>query len=103
MEQVGSATAEQTGQGGSEFSPSRVSTPFHYPMAVVTVLLRPFVFEVSSAEGMMTAIEASFLVLCFVFSLPRLRKLPGMVRRVPYLSFSLAFIAGFVFAFSAIA
>jgi hypothetical protein len=103
VEQVGSATAEQTGQGGSEFAPSRVSTPLHYPVAAVTVLLRPFVFEASSAEAVMTALEGSFLVLCFAFSLPRLRKVPGMLRRAPYLSFSLAFIAGFIFAFSAIA
>jgi hypothetical protein len=103
VEQVGSATAEQTSQGGSEFTPSRVSTPVHYPMAAVTVLLRPFAFEVSSGEGMITALEATFMLFVLAFSIPRLRQLPRLLRRVPYLSFCLAYIAGFIFAFSAIA
>lgn len=103
IEQVGAATVEQTSQGGSEFSPVRVRTPLHYPLAAVSVLLRPFPFEVSSSEGLLTAAESGVLVLGFAFSIPRLRQVPRLLRRVPYLTFALAFVGGFVFAFSAIA
>jgi hypothetical protein len=52
---------------------------------------------------MMTAAEGSLMILLFILAVPRLRRLPSLLRRHSYLVMSLAFIVGFVYAFSAVA
>lgn len=102
VDQAFTETETQTTQGGSAFTPARVRTPLHYPAAGVTVLLRPFPWEVRNAEGLLSAVEGLVLLALVISSVPRYRRLPRTMRDFPYVVFSLAFVAVFVYAFSVV-
>ncbi len=95
-------TQEQTTQGGSSFDPARVRTPLDYPFAVVTVVLRPFPFEATGAEARLSSLESLALLTLLVFSIRRLAAIPRLWLRRPYLTFCLAYVAVFAFAFSVV-
>lgn len=95
-------TEQQTGQGGSAFTPVRVRTPLDYPLAAVTVLYRPFPFEAHDVTAYLAAGETMFLFLLSAASWRRLRRLPRLVVTTNYLAFSAAFVLVFVFAFSSV-
>jgi len=93
----------RTAEGGSEFAPSIVDSPLRAPVAIVTVLFRPFVFETHNLQSLLAAIEGTaLLVLCLI----RLRWLWAAVRslrRLPYVVYSLTFSALFIVAYSSYA
>lgn len=97
-------TARRTGTGGSNFQVDvRGPSLSQFPIAVVTILFRPFPFEAHNAQAAVTALE-SFLLLCLTIS--RRRAVWQAVRhprRRPYMAFILVYLALFVFAFSTIA
>jgi hypothetical protein len=97
-------TARRTGTGGSNFQVDvRGPSPSQFPIAVVTILFRPFPFEAHNAQAAVTALE-SFLLLCLTIS--RRRAVWAAVRhprRRPYMAFVLVYLVLFVFAFSTIA
>lgn len=93
-------TSDQTSTGGSSFQASDVESPIDFPMAVVTVLFRPFPFEASNGQMLIAAAEGSLLLLLFARSLPRLRTVPQRLRRQPFLVLCLCYSAVFVYAFS---
>jgi hypothetical protein len=97
-------TARRTGTGGSNFQVDvRGPSPGQFPIAVVTILFRPFPFEAHNAQAAVTALE-SFLLLCLTIS--RRRAVWQAIRhprRRPYMAFVLVYLALFVFAFSTIA
>lgn len=95
-----SSTETQTGEGGSAFTPIRVRTPVDMVPAFVTVFFRPFPFETSNAQGLLTAAEASVLLAMCVVCRKRLRSALHMIRTTPYVAFSIGYILAFVFAFS---
>lgn len=104
---VGSVLAEsarRTGTGGSNFQVDvRGPLPSQFPVAVVTILFRPFPFEAHNAQAAVTALE-SFMLLCLTIS--RRRAVWQAIRhprRRPYMAFVLVYLALFVFAFSTIA
>jgi hypothetical protein len=96
-------TSERTGTGGSEFVPSALESPARAPIAVVTVLFRPFLFEVTNAQGLAASLETTFLLgLC----LARWRWIAAAVRsirRQPYVAMAIAYTGLFILAFSAFA
>jgi hypothetical protein len=102
IDQVAQGTIEQTQTGGSMYTPAKVDTPLDYPWAAVTVLVRPFPFEVNADESLINAAEGLFLVALVLTSLGRYRQLPGLIRRNPYLLFAATYLLTFVWAFSAI-
>ncbi|MDQ3628148.1 MAG: hypothetical protein M3419_04955, partial [Actinomycetota bacterium] len=93
-------TGEATSQGGSEYDSAAVNSPTDVPLAVITVLFRPFVFEAGNAQLLVAAAEGSLLLLLAFLSLPRLRSLPGRLRRQPYLLFAGTYSLLFIYAFS---
>jgi hypothetical protein len=104
---VGSVLAEsarRTGTGGSNFQVDvRGPSPSQFPVAVVTILFRPFPFEAHNPQAAVTALE-SFMLLCLTIS--RRRAVWQAIRhprRRPYMAFVLVYLALFVFAFSTIA
>ena len=99
---VFNTTAEQTTQGGSSFTPTRVHSPVQFPMAFVTVMFRPFPWEAGSTQGVVSALEATFLLLLALLSLKRLRQIPRELAQTPYIVFALVYTLVFVFAFSTI-
>ena len=97
-------SARRTGQGGSSFAaPSAVSSPVKLPLAAVTILFRPFLYEAHNAQVAVTALEST-LLLCLTIS--RRRSVWQAIRhprRRPYVAFVAVYMTGFVFAFSTIA
>jgi hypothetical protein len=89
----------QTAEAGSAFSPVRFTA--NPPLALATVLYRPFPFEASSVVALATAAEGVFLFVLTVKSLRRLASIPRQMRRAPYVAYSLGILVTFVYAFSA--
>ena len=97
-------TAERTGEsGGSSFEPSILESPARAPIAIVTVLFRPFLFEASSAAAAAAALEATFLLGLTVVRFRWLLSALRSVREQPYVGLSLVYTGLIVLAFSSIA
>ena len=95
----------RSSQGGSGYEPIRVNSPVDYPLAVTTVLFRPFPHEAGSAVMLATSAEGlvlAVLVVLAAWSLWSLRHALGLLRASPYLLFALSYVAMFCFAFAAI-
>jgi hypothetical protein len=95
-----SETETQTEEGGSRYTPVRVSTPLHLPPAFVTVFFRPFPFEAGNLQGLLSSGEGLLLVALCIASRKRLRSIPEMIRTTPYLAFSVGYVLVFVYALS---
>ena len=93
----------RTTQGGSEFTPVPVTSPLGFPAAAVTVLYRPFPWEAGNVQLLVQALEGLFLLGLTIRSWPRLRRLPGILRRNAYVVFCLVFASSFIVAFSGFA
>ncbi|WP_193315256.1 hypothetical protein [Nostocoides sp. F2B08] len=89
----------QTQQGGSEFTPMPLSNPFGVPVALITILFRPFPFEAGNAQMLVQSLEGMFLLALAVLGWRRLGQI-GALRRNPYLVFTIVFILAFVIAFA---
>jgi hypothetical protein len=97
-------TQRRTNQGGSNFeAPSTGVSLAKLPFAAVTILFRPFPFEVHNAQAAITALESS-LLLCLVLARRRaIWQAVRHLRRYPYVAFILVYSVLFVVAFSSIA
>ncbi|MEP6626123.1 MAG: hypothetical protein ABJC79_16875 [Acidimicrobiia bacterium] len=96
------ASAEgRTSEAGSSFTPVTMSNPANAPLAIATVLFRPFPFEASSPVAAASAFEGLFLLVLAVKSHRRLRSLGRCMRRQPYVAYCLGITVTFIFAFSA--
>jgi hypothetical protein len=95
-----STASEATSQGGSEFTATEMDSPLDFPVAAATVLFRPFLFEVSSAQMLVASLESLILLVLAVAALPRLRGLTGRLRAQPYLILCLVYTTLFIYAFS---
>ena len=91
---------DQTGQGGSAFVGGGPSLR-HLPMNIVTVLFRPFAFEVNSVATLLAALEGTMLMVLFILALPRLRAIPRRLRKQPYIAYAITYVILFCFMFSA--
>jgi hypothetical protein len=93
----------RTTTGESSFVPSVLESPFRAPVAILTVLFRPFVFEAHNMQALAAALEGTFLLglslLRFRWGLAALRS----VRRQPYVAFAVAYAGLFILAFSSFA
>jgi len=96
-------TTERSGTGGSEFTPVDPASPVGLLLAIVTVLFRPFLFEVRNLAAMFTALEGTFLIGLFVWNAARLLRLPAAIIKRPYVGFAVLYTVAFAFAFAAIA
>lgn len=93
-------TAAQTQKGDSAFTADKVRGPADLPLATISVLFRPFLFEASNAQMLIAAGEGSFLILLFLLSGSRLKTLPSRLRRQPYLIMCGVYALMFIYAFS---
>ncbi len=101
-QEVATITEEQTAQGGSEFQNTRVDSPTDIPVAAVTILFRPFVWEVDSGQGLLTAAEGLALVALFALSWRQLVDLPKTIVRNPYVLYCFLFVLAFIVAYSSL-
>ncbi|MCO5312207.1 MAG: hypothetical protein M9952_04620 [Microthrixaceae bacterium] len=93
-------TQEQTGTGGSEFQPIAATSPVDLPAAVVTVLIRPFPWEVSNVTGLIAAAEGVVFVGLVVAGRRRLLGWARALPRNPYLIYCAAYALVFIVLFS---
>lgn len=93
----------QSGQGGSEYTPTPVTSPLDLPQATMAVLFRPYPWEAGSAQALVSSLEGTVLLVLVVASASRLARLPAFLFRVPYVAYCIAFTTMFVIAFSSIA
>ena len=93
-------TLDQTSIGGSAFAAPAVSSPLDVPWAMVTVIFRPFLWEVNGASTLVAGVESLILVGLVITSWRRLVGGIKLSLRRPYLVFVLAFTGAFVMAFS---
>ena len=100
LDQVLGAVERQTARGGSEFASRPVETPLDLGYAVVTVPFRPFPHETSNLQAMLASLEGLVLLGLFVLSFRRLRKLPQLLLRRPFVAFATAYSLGFIVAFA---
>lgn len=91
-----------TGQGGSAVTGSPVSNPFDLPEATLRVLFRPLPHEAHNIGALLSAVEGTFLLGIAVWRFPYLWRNLKVVRKYPYLLFSLIYTGAFVVAFSAL-
>ena len=94
------AAAGQTDQGGSAFTPVPIVSVWGIPIAAITVIFRPFPWEANNAQMLFQSLEGVFLIASTVLAWPRLRRLPTLLRRSPYLLFCLLYSSAFIWAFS---
>jgi hypothetical protein len=94
---------DRTASGGSEIDTSRPNSLTDYPGALVTSLLRPTVFDADRGPAAaLAAVETTFVLVLAVVSWRRLRRLPAMMVRRPYVLFAVVYIGAFGFAWSTI-
>jgi hypothetical protein len=93
-------TKVQTAEGASTFHPPNAQSPIGYPIAVITVLFRPFPFEAHGLTVVVASLEGLIMLGLTAFSWRRLARLPSSVWRNPYLLFCLTYTALFVLAFA---
>ena len=97
-------TQERTGENaGSSFEGAPIESPLDYPWAFVTVMFRPFPWEVNNLQSAISAVEGAILILLLAFSLGRLRRIPVEAIQRPYAAFAVAYVFMFCYVFAFIA
>lgn len=96
-------TSERTETGGSSFAPSILESPTRAPVAVVTVLFRPFLFEVHNVPALAAAVETTIVLLLCIFRFRWILAALRSIRRQPYVALAVAYTGLFVLAFSGFA
>ncbi|MFI6445811.1 hypothetical protein [Kitasatospora sp. NPDC050543] len=110
VNQVLSETSRRTSQGNSVISaaapedpaPQFALNPARLPVAVVSVLFRPFPFEASNIQNLVQSVECFALLVMFIRAWPRLRRLPRLFVRRSYVAFATVYTLLFCWAFSTI-
>jgi len=95
-------TETQTTQGGSNFETVAIDNPINWPLAAARTLTRPLLIEARSIATMLPAIEMTALLALLVASWRRVRNLPTLVMRQPFLVFVVLAVLMFGVAFSSI-
>jgi len=95
-------TQERTSQDSAEFTAARVRSVTDYPLGIVTVLFRPFPWEVSSGLALISAIEGMVLFGLALFAIPGCVTHVRQIAQRGQLLFAGGFTAIFVYLFAAI-
>jgi hypothetical protein len=93
----------RTGEGGSEFVPSIVDSPVRAPVAVVTVLFRPFFFETHNLQSFLAAMEGTALLILCLLRVRWIWAALRSLRRQPYVVFCFVYSGLFIVAYSSFA
>jgi hypothetical protein len=95
-------TTRRSGERGSTFTSTSPNNPVGFIVSGVTVLFRPFPFEVRNAQALLTSLEGIVLLAVGVMSLRRLVRLPREILRRPYVAFAVVYMFAFIYAFSSL-
>jgi hypothetical protein len=95
--------ASNTSIGGSSYVPSILSSPRQAPVALATVLFRPFIFEAHNEQMLLAALEGTFLMLLFLVRFRWFVAALKSIRRQPYIALAFMYAGLFIVAFSSMA
>jgi len=95
-----STAQDRTAKGGSQFTGAALNSPLGLPWAILTVLYRPFPWEVDSLQALMAAAEGVFLMFLTWRYRHSLVNAFRMVRSAPYVTFCLTYTFGYILVFS---
>jgi len=95
-------TQQRSAQGGSEIGIVAPNSPVEYPFALLTVLFRPFLFEVSSITEGLSALEGTALLAAFIVQGRRVAFATRGAIQTAYLRFAGLFVLGFGFAWASV-
>ena len=90
----------QTAQGGSAFTAVPLNSPLGIPAAIITLLFRPFPWEAGNVQMLVQSLEGVVLAFLTLAAWPRLKALPTLLRRNPWLVFALVYVLAFIIAFA---
>ena len=93
---------ENATQGGSSFNATPALSPLAWPVALVTVIFRPFPFEANNVQLLVQSLDGRVLMVLFYRQRAQLRQLPSTLRRNPYLVFVVSYVLIFCWGFSSI-
>lgn len=93
-------TSDQTSIGSSAFETEPVDGPLDVPLAVVSVLYRPFPFEVQSLPVLVSSLEGTALLVATFLCGRWIWRVGPAAFRHPFAAFCAAYVLAFVFAFS---
>ncbi len=97
-------TTFQTSQGGSQFTPARVTTPLNLPLGIFTVLFRPLpLIDTRSPQQLVGALETVTLLVVTIKSRARLREALRLFSREVHIRFAATYTLAFIIPFSYIA
>ncbi|WP_380281404.1 hypothetical protein [Kitasatospora purpeofusca] len=110
VNQVLSETSRRTSQGNSminatapeDAAPQFSLNPAGLPVAVISVLFRPFPFEASNIQNLIQSVECFALLVMFIRAWPRLSRLPRLFVQRSYVAFAAVYTLLFCWAFSTI-
>lgn len=100
VETVNQDTVEEV--GGSTFENEWSPSPLRLPVDTYIVLFKPLPWEVSGSTQLIAASENVLLIAVLLLSVGRLLRLPGQLRKSPYVLQAAAYSLGFIYIFSAI-
>jgi hypothetical protein len=94
---------DRTSKGGSDFSPTIADSPVRFPVAAITVLFRPFLFEAHNTQSRLAALESMALIALFLLRFRWMVAALRSWRRQPYVVFCLTYVILFIIGFSSFA
>jgi hypothetical protein len=100
---VSSGVNGMTQAGRSSFSAiSILQNPLHAPLAILTVLFRPFPWEVHSSQELIASLERTFIFGLFLLRWKWIWTAIKSIRRQPYVLLALMYTALFIVGFSSV-
>lgn len=97
-------TTDQTAQGGSQFTPTPVTSPLMLPLGAITVLFRPLpVLDTHSVQQLVGALESMTLLVLTYKSRDRLKRAFRLFNREVHIRFAATYTLAFIIPFSYIA
>ena len=87
---------------GSSFDPTPLRSPLLFPLAVATVLFRPWPFEAASVAALAASLEGILLLGIMVAGRRRIFNAVRMARRRPYVALVLIYAVMFIYFFAAV-
>ncbi|MEV4560322.1 hypothetical protein AB0K51_25450 [Kitasatospora sp. NPDC049285] len=105
-----SETSRRTSQGSSvinaqaadDVAPAFSLNPAGLPVAVISVLFRPFPFEASNLQNLIQSVECFALLIMFIRGWPQLARIPKLFVQRSYIAFTVVYTLLFCWAFSTI-
>ena len=91
-----------TFQGGAAFQGVDISNPLNFPMAMVTVLFRPFPWEAHNLLALVQSLEGVILVGLALWRVKSLGRALVSTISSSYIRFTLIYIIAFVVAYSSV-